>query len=65
MPRRQKPAEAPSVEELENDSAHVPRVYGDDERPLSDGPDHGEAVDEAPVPEEGAKSRLVHDRGVQ
>ena len=48
----------PSVDDLHNDSAHVPRDYGEDELPLSDGPDSVEdAVDEDRVPVEGAKDR--------
>ena len=43
---RHKPAHAPSVDDLHNDSVHVPRAYGDDELPFSDGPD---SVEE-PVP---------------
>ena len=48
---RHKPAQAPSVEDLQNDSVHVPRAYGEDELPLSDGPDSVEAeAAEDPVP---------------
>ena len=49
--RRQKPAQAPSVDGQHNDSAHVPRAYGEDELPLSDVPDSVEdEVAEVPVP---------------
>ena len=48
---RRKPAKIPSVDDLLNDSAHVPRPYGDDELPLSDGPGSVEdAVEEDQVP---------------
>ena len=46
--RRQKPAQAPRA----GDSAHVSHVYGEDELPLSDGPDAGEPVEEDRVEDE-------------
>ena len=48
---RHKPAQAPSVDDLHNDSVHVPRAYGEDELPLSDGPDSvADEVNEDQVP---------------
>ena len=48
---RHKPAQVPSVDDLLSDSVHVPRAYGEDELPLSDGPDSVEdEVAEDPVP---------------